>query len=404
MTPNIGDKRGKEGDPTALPVSKKARGVLTPNIGSEDVASLRRKNEVLRRWVQPAREILNQFRRLIEQSESHLSEPKIEDEEAPTLSRAKQSLPDSANGTDVQLMLEAKLGSCQLQLNDRDLQIGRLENDAMEAEQVRLELEVRVVKMQQQLCKELEGSTGSYADGAATPFLLESTLKALQTTAASFTRVFSEYGKTHINHDVTCALTEHFQNAFLTRTGHMTYLLRAWAFEVLFQDFENESFTRGGTSIFLDPTERRLKSFEHFQLLETNTPVLATGSMDLFEKFLGQKWRDFWSLWPFSAPTTVDAELEIPGSCEAKHKVMESFRSLAKGVWSLHKLSHSFQTRVDVFRVRQNTDLNSEYMDSVVSLQDDERFVPKVGFMICPGFRLKNSVFKCQIYLAAEAT
>ncbi|CAM6104015.1 unnamed protein product [Calypogeia fissa] len=141
------------------------------------------------------------------------------------------SLPDSAEGVDVQLMLEAELNSRQLQLNDRDLQIGRLENDAMEAEQVKLEFEARMAKMQQQLCKELEGSTGSYADGAATPFLLESALKALQTTAASFTKVISDYGKTHINHDVTCALTEHFQNTYLTRTGYMTYLLRAWSFD-----------------------------------------------------------------------------------------------------------------------------------------------------------------------------
>ncbi|CAM6119502.1 unnamed protein product [Calypogeia fissa] len=87
---------------------KRARGVLTSNIGSENVASLRRENEELRCGLQAARDILNQCWRLTEKSESHLREQKIEDEEASTLSRAKESLPDSAKGIDVQLMLEVR--------------------------------------------------------------------------------------------------------------------------------------------------------------------------------------------------------------------------------------------------------------------------------------------------------
>ncbi|KAJ0682508.1 putative protein gravitropic in the light 1 [Helianthus annuus] len=78
-----------------------------------------------------------------------------------------------------------------------------------------------------------------------------------------------------------------------------------------------------------------------------------------------------------------------------------AFLKLAKAIWLLHRLAHSFDPEIKVFQVSKGSEFSEVYMDSVVKnfVVDDNSEKPKVGLMVMPGFGIGGSVIQCRVYL-----
>ncbi|WOL19134.1 protein of unknown function DUF641 [Canna indica] len=115
----------------------------------------------------------------------------------------------------------------------------------------------------------------------------------------------------------------------------------------------------------------------------------------------------------------IDQEMEeiIFGDLEQRSHVVcgghprthfyQAFLRLAKAVWLLHRLAHSFDPAIEVFQVTRGDDFLDDYMESVVKdevLMDDEsNQKAKVGLMVMPGFVSgKDHVIKSKVYLQAD--
>ncbi|KZV29707.1 hypothetical protein F511_05801 [Dorcoceras hygrometricum] len=81
-----------------------------------------------------------------------------------------------------------------------------------------------------------------------------------------------------------------------------------------------------------------------------------------------------------------------------------AFSDMAKRVWLLHCLALSFDTEVSIYQVRKGCRFSEVSMESV----NEEAFFssdgtpetdPRVGFTVFPGFKIRNSVVQCHVYL-----
>jgi hypothetical protein len=75
---------------------------------------------------------------------------------------------------------------------------------------------------------------------------------------------------------------------------------------------------------------------------------------------------------------------------------------LARAMWMLHKLAFSFRPeRAQIFEVRKGMEFSPLYMESIVQMLDIGVMGsnPRVAFTVMPGFRVHNTIIKCQVYL-----
>ncbi|CAM6111812.1 unnamed protein product [Calypogeia fissa] len=328
------------------------------------------------------------------------------------------------------LVLDEDNRKCRIQLDYATQQINL---KASESEQLtanikllaeaRSKLEEKVEKIQQELCKEKAGHSGSYVDGSQTPFLWESTAKEMYSLIAGFSGLLSKYKDSKGDNPAHTWIVG--SDALLTvgiaRYHHWTYLLKRLVCDHLFHDFEYEHFRRSSERrvLFLNQEERASKCFEYFQKSKTEgstvrfTDPSSTGgrfNMCFFHYFrslsdllppeiqeLCEAYRDYDEL---IATAHNRTKSEIPAS---KRRVLVSFIIAAKKVWDFHKLCLSFDSPATIFEVSQGDPFNPDYMESI-DTADDCDTVPTVGFMVYPGFRLRKSIIKCQVYLAAVKT
>ncbi|CAM6119724.1 unnamed protein product [Calypogeia fissa] len=156
-------------------------------------------------------------------------------------------------------------------------------------------------------------------------------------------------------------------------------------------------------SKFLDPNKRK-EMFHDYYLREKDLLKYEDDIDDTqFEEFYEMKVHSFQSsILPrdcaeekFEATSSL---IEFGGS-----DLVATFKSAAKTVWLLHNLAVSFEPPATIFKVADGADLDPKYMEStIMKLDDDERLVPKVGFMIDPGLRLHGEVIRpYDVYLAA---
>ncbi|CAM6119718.1 unnamed protein product [Calypogeia fissa] len=240
---------------------------------------------------------------------------------------------------------------------------------------------------------------GSYADGEAKPKSLHMAMSVARAAVAAVQ-----------NELFDCCDEKRYElpdcpsGLFFARASHSSHYIKSRVNRILFDGFENESFnTMLGASKFLDPNKRKEMFYNYYlrekDLLKSEDDVNDTQ----FEEFYEMKVRSFQSsILPrdcaeekFEATSSL---IEFGGS-----DLVATFKSAAKTVWLLHKLAFSFEPPATIFKVADGADLDPKYMEStIMKLDDDERLVPKVGFMIDPGLRLHGEVIRpCDVYLAA---
>ncbi|CAM6122873.1 unnamed protein product [Calypogeia fissa] len=238
---------------------------------------------------------------------------------------------------------------------------------------------------------------GSYADGEAKP---KSLYMAMSVARAAVAAVQNELFD--CCDEKRYELPDRPSEIFFARASHSSHYIKSRVNRILFDGFENESFnTMLGASKFLDPNKRK-EMFHNYYLREKDLLKSEDDINDTqFEEFYEMKVRSFQSsILPRDCAEKFEATsslIEFGGS-----DLVATFKSAAKTVWLLHKLAFSFEPPASIFKVADGADLDPNYMEStIMKLDDDERLVPKVGFMIDPGLRLHGEVIRpCDVYLA----
>ncbi|CAM6119748.1 unnamed protein product [Calypogeia fissa] len=149
--------------------------------------------------------------------------------------------------------------------------------------------------------------------------------------------------------------------------------------------FENESFnTMFGVSRFPHPNKRKEMFYAYYEQNKQSTSDCESLTQDpQFKEFCEMKLYSFlWKLVPHCNLTkrVQVTHLQRLGGPE----LVSAFNTAATKVWLLHKLAFSFELPATIFRVEEGADLDSAYMAwNIVTVEDNERFVSKVGFIIC---------------------
>ncbi|CAM6119740.1 unnamed protein product [Calypogeia fissa] len=237
---------------------------------------------------------------------------------------------------------------------------------------------------------------GSYTDGVAKPTRLHLDMSIARAAVTAFhLELFECFKRNH--------LLDKVDDVFFARPNHRSHYFKSAVNRVFFDGFEDESFnTICGVSRFLDPNHRQETFFQYY-LHEREQRAAEFDIEDpQFAEFCAMKVYAFmWKMVrPASGNTSEVSLLESLGG----PNLVSTFKSAAKTVWLLHKLAFSFEPPASIFEVKEGADMDPKYMVStIVQLDDDERLVPKVGFVIDPGLLLREEiVMPCEVYLAGR--
>ncbi|KAF3551800.1 hypothetical protein DY000_02004245 [Brassica cretica] len=79
-----------------------------------------------------------------------------------------------------------------------------------------------------------------------------------------------------------------------------------------------------------------------------------------------------------------------------------AFLEMAKRVWLLHCLAYCLDVKASIFQVAKGCRFSEVYMKSVAeeSLSESE---PRVAFTVVPGFRVRNALVQCEVYLSLSS-
>ncbi|CAM6119736.1 unnamed protein product [Calypogeia fissa] len=206
------------------------------------------------------------------------------------------------------------------------------------------------------------------------------------------------------------------QSLRITLPSHSTHYFKSVVNRVFFEGFEtrfeNESFnTMSGVSRFLDPCHLQEMFYKYYlSERERSKSSDCQSSQDAqFEEFCEMKLYSFlWTLLPHEDQcNTKRVKVSyLEGQPFGGPELVSTFRTAAKTVWLFHKLAFSFESPATIFRVLEGAEVDTKYMEStIVKVEDNERFVSKVGFMVDPGLRLNGEIImRCDVYLAAPCT
>ncbi|CAM6108431.1 unnamed protein product [Calypogeia fissa] len=361
----------------------------------EDVSTLQRDNQKLDELFIPQVMELQEKHRVIKHAFEELRQ------DVNTLPSLRNDILATDLAKTVKQLFHAKLvvdednRKCRMQLDYASQQINlkAFESEQLTADikllaEARSKLEEKVEKIQQELCKEKAGHSGSYVDGSQTPFLWESTAKEMYSCIARFSNVLSKYkdlkGDTPAHTWIVGS--GGLLTVGITRDHHWTYLLKHLVCNHLFNDFEYEDFRRSSERrvLFLNQEERVSKCFEYFQKSKTEG---STDTVTDPNSIGGRLNMSFFRYFRFLSGL-LPPEIRELG---------EAFRDYDE----LMAAAHNKQTTI--FDVSQGDPFNPDYMESIDTADDCDK-VPTVGFMVYPGFRLRKSIIKCNVYLAAVKT
>jgi hypothetical protein len=189
------------------------------------------------------------------------------------------------------------------------------------------------------------------------------------------------------------------EQTYLTRENHVDFYLKSSLNGYFFEGFENESFiSKNGVSRFLNPNLRQKDCYEYFQREASGQTSVSEDPH--FKEFLGVRYAAVRQLFPLDSGNSrrVNCFEELAGFDHGLELAI-CFKKVARSVWLLHKLAFAFEPPASIFRVGHGCDVDTAYMEGVVKLEDDHRFVPKVGFMVTPGLRVRKCVMRCEVYL-----
>ncbi|KAL6290006.1 hypothetical protein ACE6H2_007516 [Prunus campanulata] len=289
----------------------------------------------------------------------------------------------------------------QSEIQNKDSEILQLQQHIEEAKQKQAKLE-RNLKLRGMSTKESEGSTdeNGFPPVDLTPDLFTSVVEAAYKAIHDFSKPLINMMKA-AGWDLDAAANSIEPSVVYAKRAHKKYAFESHICQRMFSGFQQESF-----SLNLDNLTVTKESFFHqFLTLRDMDPLdmLGQNPDSVFGRFCRSK---------YLVVVHPKMETSFFGNLDQRNYVMggghprtpfyQAFLKLAKSIWLLHRLAHSFDPRVEVFQVKRGSEFSEVYMDSVVKnlIMDESDQKPKVGLMVMPGFWIGGGVIQSRVYLS----
>lgn len=296
---------------------------------------------------------------------------------------------------------EVMVKKFQSEIQNKDSEINHLGQQIQEANQKRVKLE-KNLKLRGLSSKESEGSGGENGQSS-----LELSSDLFKSAVEAASRAIHDFSKPLINMmkaagwDLDAAANSIEPDITYAKRAHKKYAFESYICQKMFIGFHDECFSMKSKNE-MAPKEN---SFQQYLALREMDPLDAVGQApdSMFGKFCQSK---------YLAVVHQKMEASFFGNLDQRNYIArgghprtafyQAFLKLAKAIWLLHRLAHSFEPSVKIFQVKRDTDFSEVYMDSVVKnfiMEEDNDHKPKVGLMVMPGFWIGGSIVQAQVYL-----
>lgn len=270
----------------------------------------------------------------------------------------------------------------------------------------------------------------SFLETEATPHLLHKAVDRVNTTSGILTKFLMQALK---NSGVNCSSVAKalVPSVVFERDGHTKFVYQALVCDVLFDQFENDSFhIEDNAPDTLDSETRMKDNFERYkQLNDLENPeelVYDDAADNDFRRFCNKKQIDLIAaLSRTGAPGVENVGVLVFGkvfgpdgirrqelaTSVTEVKSASSFIKLALSVFLVHKLAFALRPTAEIFRPTRKMKFNRNYMESILmsteESDDDEGdnspIVFGVGFTIVPGFKVNRIVVHSKVYKVRRA-
>ncbi|XP_009768260.1 protein GRAVITROPIC IN THE LIGHT 1-like [Nicotiana tabacum] len=295
---------------------------------------------------------------------------------------------------------EVMVKKFQSEIQNKDSEIGQLQQQIQEASQKRVKLE-KNLKLRGLSAKESENAVdenGLYIMDL-TPVLFRSAVEAAYRAIHDFSKPLINMMKA-AGWDLDAAANSIEPDIAYAKRAHKKYAFESHICQRMFTGFQDEFF-----SVKHENSAVTKDSFFHQYLaLREMDPLDAVGQSpdSLFGNFCRSKY--IVVVHPKMEASffgNVDQRNYIMGGGHPRTAFYQAFLKLAKSIWLLHRLAYSFDPPVRVFQVKKGSEFSEVYMESVLKnfIVDENEEKPKVGLMVMPGFYIGGSVIQCQVYL-----
>ncbi|GAA0151275.1 hypothetical protein LIER_10028 [Lithospermum erythrorhizon] len=295
---------------------------------------------------------------------------------------------------------EVMVKKFQSEIHNKDTEIVQLQQLIQEANQRKVKLE-KNLKLRGLSTKDSEASGDENG-----PSSLEVTPDLFKAAVGSAYKAIHDFSKPLMNMmkaagwDLDSAANSIEPSVTYTKRAHKKYAFESHICQIMFIGFQEENF-----SVTPEDSEMTKDGFfqEYLALKETD-PLDSVGQRpdSLFGKFCRSK---------YLLVAHPKMEASFFGNLDQRNYIMEgghprtvfyqAFLKLARAIWLLHRLAHSFDPTVKIFQVKKGTEFSDVYMESVVEniVMDETDQKPKVGLMVMPGFWIGGSVLQSRVYL-----
>ncbi|XP_048431470.1 protein GRAVITROPIC IN THE LIGHT 1-like [Pyrus x bretschneideri] len=289
----------------------------------------------------------------------------------------------------------------QSEIQNKDSEILQLQQHIEEAKQKQAKLE-KNLKLRGMSTKESEGSTdeNGFLPADLTPDLFISVVEAAYKAIHDFSKPLINMMKA-AGWDLDAAANSIEPGVIYAKRPHKKYAFESHICQRMFSGFQQESF-----SLQVDNLTVTKEGFFHqYVTLRDMDPLdmLGQNPDSIFGRFCRSK---------YLVVVHPKMETSFFGNLDQRNYVMggghprtpfyQAFLKLAKSIWLLHRLAHSYDSRAEIFQVKRGSEFSEVYMDSVVKnlIMDENDEKPKVGLMVMPGFWIGGSVIQSRVYLS----
>ncbi|KAK9757836.1 hypothetical protein RND81_01G189400 [Saponaria officinalis] len=295
---------------------------------------------------------------------------------------------------------EVMVKKFQSEIQNKDSEIHQLEQLVEEALQKREKLE-KNLKLRGLSTREtdISGQQNGFFPVDLTPDLFVSAVEAAYKAIHDFSKPLINMMKA-ANWDLDAAAQSIEPSVVYAKRAHKKYAFESYICQKIFLGFQQESFTEKMEDISVN-TE---SFFHQYLALREMDPLDALGQNpdSIFGKFCRSKYLVV--IHPKMEASffgNLDQRNYVMGGGHPRTPFYQAFLKLAKTIWLLHRLAHSFDPSVKVFQVNKGNDFSEAYMESVVKnlVMDENEQKPKVGLMVMPGFWVGGTVIQSRVYL-----
>ncbi|KAK2968568.1 hypothetical protein RJ640_006759 [Escallonia rubra] len=295
---------------------------------------------------------------------------------------------------------EVMVKKFQSEIQNKDSEIIQLQQMIQEATQKRAKLE-KNLKLRGLSAKESEGSVqenGVFSTDL-TPDLFKSAVEAASRAIHDFSKPLINMMKA-AGWDLDAAANSIEPDIVYAKRAHKKYAFESHICQRMFSGFQQENFSVKSES----PAVTKESFFHLYLALRELEPLDSVGQNpdSMFGNFCRSKYLVV--VHPKMEASffgNLDQRNYIMGGGHPRTPFYQAFLKLAKSIWLLHRLAHSFDPAAKVFQVKKGSEFSEVYMESVVKniSEDEGDQKPAVGLMVMPGFYIGGSVIQCQVYL-----